>query len=147
MSIYFYSTNEAKEIKALCGVKALIIPLEIAEKIKSKLDNITQEKLSTEVLEKEYKESLKQILDDETLKEEYNHFKCLVQSKAANFFHIRNILLRHTYSSYTLHRIIDPGLHAHPINTILPLYLAVLYYVRAITQTAFTLGGALAFTA
>jgi hypothetical protein len=115
MSIYFYSTNEAKEIKALCGVKALILPVEIAKKIKNKLDNIAREKLSIEVLEKEYKESLKQILDDETLKEEYNHFKCLVQSKAANFFHIRNILLRHTYSSYTLPRIIDPALHPHSI--------------------------------
>lgn len=129
MSIYFYSTNEAKEIKALCGVKALILPVEIAEKIKKKLDNIAREKLSIEVLEKEYKESLKQILDDETLKEEYNHFKCLVHSKAANFFHIRNILLRHTYSSYTLHRIIDPALNSHSIfRDVLKYFIDYAYF-------------------
>ena len=92
MSIYFYA-GDAKEIKALCGVKMLIIPYETAKKIKDKMDNIGQEDLSTEALEKKFKQSLEGELQSKELEEEYNHLKCLVHSKAANFFHIRNIML------------------------------------------------------
>lgn len=114
MSIYFY-TVDAKEIKALCGVKMLIIPYETAEIIKNKMDNIAQEKLSTEVLEEKFKQSLEDDLHSKELEEEYNHFKCLIHTKAANFFHMRNIMLRYCYSSYTRNRITNPKIHPHSI--------------------------------
>lgn len=114
MSIYFYA-GDKKEIKALCGVKMLIIPYETAKKIKDKMDSAAQEKLSTETLEEKFKESLEGELQSKELEEEYNHFKCLIHSKAANFFHIRNVMLRYCYSSYTRNKITDPAIHPHSI--------------------------------
>ena len=114
MSIYFYA-GDKKEIKALCGVKMLIIPYEIAEKIKKKMDNIGQKELSMEALEEKFKQSLEAELQSKEMEEEYNHFKCLIHSKAANFFHMRNIMLRYCYSSYTRNRITDPTIHSHSV--------------------------------
>jgi hypothetical protein len=112
MSIYFYA-SDGQQIKALCGVKVLIIPYDIAKKIKNKLDNIEQEKLSMEALEKEFEKSLAAELHSPELKEEYNHFKCLVHSRAASFFHMRNIMLRYCYSHRTRQIITDQTLHPH----------------------------------
>lgn len=65
MSVYFFAGDKC-EIKALCGVKAMIIREEIAKKIKGTLDNISQEKLSAKALELEYKRCLeKEVLSVE----------------------------------------------------------------------------------
>jgi hypothetical protein len=128
MSIYFYA-GDKKEIKALCGVKMLIIPHEIAEKIKNEMDNIAQEKLSTEVLEEKFKQSLEAELQSKELEEEYNHFKCLIHSKTANFFHMRNIMLRYCYSSFTRNRITDPAILPHSIfREVLRYFIDYVYF-------------------
>jgi len=114
MSIYFYA-GDKKEIKALCGVKMLIIPYDTAKKIKNKMGNTGKEALSTEALEEKFKRSLEGELKSKELEEEYNHFLCLIHSKAANFFHMRNIMLRYCYSSYTRNRITDPAIRSHSI--------------------------------
>ena len=87
MSIYFYA-SDGDEIKALCGVKALIIRKKNAKQIKSKLDNISQEKLSAKALEAEYKGCLEQNILSKELREEYNHFKCLGHSKTVKHFYV-----------------------------------------------------------
>lgn len=114
MSIYFYTTKKDK-IKALCGVKAIIVPIEIARKIKEILDNIEQKNLSEKTLKKEFIRCLEKECSSDELKEEYDHFKCLAHSKAAKFFYIRNFLLRLAYASYTRKRITRPTLNPHSI--------------------------------
>jgi hypothetical protein len=114
MPIYFY-TCKNDEIQALCGVKAIVIPAETANKLKERLDNIEQTKLSEKTLKEEFNRCLEEEFVSDELKEEYNHFKCLVHSKAAKLFYVRNFLLRLAYASYTRKRIIRPNVSPHPI--------------------------------
>lgn len=131
MSIYFYA-GDVNEIKALCGVKVLILPDAVAGKIKDQLDSIAREKRSPQTLENKFKQCLENELHSRELEEEYNHFKCLVHSRAANFFHIRNIMLRYTYSSYTRKRITNHTLQPHSIfHDVLAYFTDYTYFHHA----------------
>lgn len=110
MSLYFFA-SEKDEIKALVGIKALIIPFDIASKIREKLDRIEQNK---QTLETEFKNCLEKEIHSEELKEEYNHFKCLNHSKVAKFFYVRNVMLRHTYNS-CVGKKITGLIQSHPV--------------------------------
>lgn len=110
MSLFFYACDKS-EIKALVGVKAMILPLDIAQKIKKKLDSIGQ---NQQTLEMEFKNCLEREISSEELKEEYNHFKCLNHSKVAKCFYARNVLVRHSYNYY-IRKKVTTLLHPHPI--------------------------------
>jgi hypothetical protein len=120
MSVYFFSEGSDGEKKAMAGVKAIVIPKCEAKLIKKaiainkeepwcstlknyltnslKKPEITSEKQNITPEEQEKAEKQKQV--EQAFREEYNHFRCLSNSKVAFFFHIRNIVLRLCYSSF-----------------------------------------------
>ena len=91
MSIYFFSEKDG-EIKAIAGIKSLILPHGIAAKIQSQVQHSLN--LKDKNINKEYRGLLRQQIDSAELREEYDHFQCLIHSKAASIFHLRNILVR-----------------------------------------------------
>ena len=63
-----------------------------------------------------------ELSESKEFREEFNHFKCLVNSKVATIFYLKNILLRLGYSSYNKSK---KGIIAAPKNII---YKSVIQY-------------------
>lgn len=92
MSLYFFSeskVNDEHYICALAGVKSIVLSPDVAASIEKKLTLDTRN----------YYNLLCQSLKEHNLDEELNHFDCLSKSFVAFIFHLRNFLLRLSYTN------------------------------------------------
>jgi hypothetical protein len=99
MSLYFASGGPRFGIRALCGLKCIVLR---AEELTQCRALITLDRTASTVTIPELVRRLLDCFDqgsvpDEFL-EEYDHFRCVSASRAAAAFHARNVILRFAFS-------------------------------------------------
>lgn len=103
MSIYFFSAKQ-HEIKALTGIKAIVLPKEDLDEGLQLFFGPRYDKREDIDLREELINVFLRDHVPEHFKEEYDHFQCLIHSNIANVFHINHLLLRLCYSSFTIRK-------------------------------------------